>query len=71
MYQDINICGLPWWLSGKKNSPANANGFDPWIRKIPWGRKRQHTPVFLPGKLHGQRSLEGYSPWGCTRVRHD
>ena len=25
----------------------------------------QHTPVFLPGEFHGQRSLVGYSPWGC------
>ena len=29
------------------------------------------TPVFLPGKFHGQRSLQGYSPWGVNRVRHD
>ena len=29
-----------------------------------WSRKWQSTPVFLPGKSHGQRSLEGYSPWG-------
>ena len=32
--------------------------------KIPWRRKWQPTPVFLPGELHGQRSLAGYSPWG-------
>ena len=32
--------------------------------KIPWSRKWQLTPVFLPGKSHGQRSLAGYSPWG-------
>ena len=32
-------------------------GFNPWVRKIPWRRKWQSTPVFLPGKLHGQRSL--------------
>ena len=31
----------------------------------PWNRKWQPTPVFLPGKFHGQRSLAGYSPWGC------
>ena len=37
--------------------------FDPWVRKIPWGRKWQPTPVFLPGESHGQRSLVGYSPW--------
>ena len=33
-------------------------------REDPWRRKWQPTPVFLPGKSHGQRSLEGYSPWG-------
>ena len=31
----------------------------------PWRRKWQPTPVFLPGVVHGQRSLVGYSPWGC------
>ena len=36
--------------------------FDFWVGKIPWRRKWQSTPVFLPGKLHGQRSLDGYSP---------
>ena len=39
-------------------------------KKIVWRRKRQPTPVFLPGKSHGQRSLAGHSPWG-RRVRHD
>ena len=38
--------------------------FDPWGGKIPWKRKWQPTPVFLPGKSHGQRSLVGYCPWG-------
>ena len=38
--------------------------FDPWVWKIPWRREQQHTPVFLPGESHGQRSLVGYSPWG-------
>ena len=46
-------------------------GFDPWVRKIPWSRKWQPTPEFLPEEVHGQRSLEGYSPWGLNRVRHD
>ena len=32
-----------------------------------WRRKWQATPVFLPGKSHGQRSLVGYSSWGCTQ----
>ena len=35
-----------------------------------WRRAWQPTPVFLPGESHGQRSLVGYSPWGC-KVRHD
>ena len=38
--------------------------FEPWIRKIPWRRKLQPTPVFLPEKSHVQRSLVGCSPWG-------
>ena len=37
-----------------KNPPANAGdkrqGFDPWIRKIPWRRAWQPTPLFLPGE---------------------
>ena len=38
--------------------------FDPWIRKIPWKRAWQPTPVFLPGESLGQRNLVGYSPRG-------
>ena len=34
------------------------------VRKIPWGGKRQPTPVFLPGESHGWRSLVGYRPRG-------
>ena len=45
--------------------------FDPWIRKLPWRRKWQPTPVSLPGKFHGLRSLMWYSPWGPKRVRQD
>ena len=51
-----------------KNPPANAgdirHGFSPWVGKIPWRRAWQPTPGFLPGESLGQRSLEGYSPWG-------
>ena len=39
--------------------------FDPCVRRIPWKQKWQPTPVFLPGKSHGQRSLACCSPWGC------
>ena len=52
-----------------KSLPANAG--DTWIGKIPWKRKWQPTPVFLPGKSHGQRSLEGYSPQGHKSIRHN
>ena len=38
---------------------------NPWVGKIPWRRARQSTAVFLPGESRGQRSLAGYSPWGC------
>ena len=64
--------GLPCWLSGKESScQRRICGFHPWIGKILWRRKWQPTPVFLPGKSHGQRSLAGYSPWGHKRVKHN
>ena len=48
-----------------KNLPAvQETGFDSWVGKIPWRRKWQPVPIFLPGKSHGQRILAGYSPWG-------
>ena len=50
-----------------KNPPAvqetQRHGFDSRVRKIPWRRKWQPTPVFLPGKSHGQRGQGGYSSW--------
>ena len=72
-------CFQPW-LQASKNETCWASQvaqwwriwlqcrrcqFDPWVGKIPWRRKWLLIPVFLPGKFHGQRSLEGYSPWGC------
>ena len=71
-YQSSVQWGLPWWLSGKESTcQCRRCGFDPWSRKIPWRRKWQPTPVFLPGKSHGQRILVGYSLWGHKRVGHD
>ena len=59
------VYGLPRWLSGRESTcNAGRNGFDPWVRKIPWRRKWQPTAVFLPGQSHGQRKLAGYNPWG-------
>ena len=71
------ITGLPWWLSGKESpcrwrslrkheyeGDSRNMSLIPWIRKIPWRRKWQPTPVFLLGESYGQRNLVGYSPWG-------
>ena len=56
---------FPWWLSGKEFTCQCWNhGIDLWLCKVPGRRKWQPTPVFLPGKSHGQRSLAGCSPWG-------
>ena len=63
------------YRNGKKSLPSGISGkeltchfrrcrFAPWVRKTPWRRKWQPTPVFLPGKSHGQRCLVGYSSWG-------
>ena len=53
-------------LSGKEHACQwRRCRFSPWVRKILWRRKWQSTPVFLPGKSHGQRS-----PWVRKRVRH-
>ena len=62
----IQLLKLPMVLSGEE--PAcqcrrhNRCVFDPWVRKIPWRRTWQPTPVFLPREAHGQRSLVGYNP---------
>ena len=59
--------GLPRWLSCKEAAcqcPRHKrHRFDPWVRKTPWIRKWQPTPVYLPGQSHGRRSLVGYSLW--------
>ena len=60
---------LPWWLRRQRLCPqCRRPRINPWVRRIPWRRKWQPTPVFLPGKSHGQRSLAGYSPWGRTEL---
>ena len=55
---------LPRWCSGKESTcqcPCKRQDFDPWVGKIPWSRKWQPTPVFLPGKSHEQWRLASYS----------
>ena len=61
--------GFPGGSEAKKIClPCRRPRFNSWVRKIPRRRKWQHTPLFLPGKFHGHRSLAGYSPWGCTEL---
>ena len=69
MWTGLRTCsGFPGGASGKEptcqSRGRKRRRFDPWVRKIPWRRAWQPTPVFLPGECHGQRSLESYSPWG-------
>ena len=62
--------GLSRWYSAKEFTwqcrRHKRCKFYPWVRKIPWRREWQATPVFLPGNSHEQRSLVGYSAWGHT-----
>ena len=53
-----------WYRVYLKYRRGRGCKFDPWVEEIPWGRKWQPTPVCMPGKSHGQRSLMGYSLWG-------
>ena len=64
------ILGFPG-ASLVKNPRAKKETRIWFLEKIPWRWKRQTTPAFLLGKFHRQRTLVGYSPWGCRRVRHD
>ena len=50
---------------GKESAcQCRGHGFSPWVGKIPWRRKWQPTPIFLPGESHGQGNLADCSPWG-------
>ena len=62
--ESLWLCGLPWWFrQWRVCLQCRRPGFDPWVGKNPWRRKLQPTPILLPGKSHGWRSLAGYSPW--------
>ena len=70
VYRLLRFCchllsGLPRSRSGKESAcQFRSCRFDPWVGKIPWRRKWQPSPIFLPGKSLGQRSLVDYSLWG-------
>ena len=60
------LVGFPEGSDGKESThQCKRHKFDLWVRKIPWRGKWQPTPVFLPGRVQGQRGLAGYSPRGC------
>ena len=75
--QELDISEL---LNNKNKNPSGVSskestcqcrrckrhGFDPWVGKMPCSRKWQPTPIFLPRRFNGQRSLVGYSPWSRT-----
>ena len=62
------ILGFPGGTSGKESvclcRRLKRRSFNPWVGKIPWRRKGQPVPIFLPGECYGQRSLAGYSSSG-------
>ena len=59
---------FPWWLSGKESTfLCRRPRFDP-CQEEPLEKGTATPPVFLPGKSHEQRSLEGYSPWGLKEL---
>ena len=61
-FQHTSTQNLPSWSQTSKKKKKKVT---------PWRREWQPTPVFSPGKYHGQNSLEGYSPWVGKRVGHD
>jgi len=69
----MESCGLPWWLSGKESTcQCWRPRFDPWLGKISWRRKWQPpTPVFLPRKSPGQRSVVALQSMWSQRVGQD
>ena len=66
--KELYSLGFPGGSDGKESAGSGRPGFNPWVWKIPWRRAWQPTPLFLPGESPGQRSLAGYSPWGCKEL---
>ena len=61
--------GFPGGSAGEESTcQCKRLGFNPWVGKIPWRKKRQPTSVFLPGKSREQRSLVGYGPWDTEEL---
>ena len=62
---------FPWWLSGTESAwpyGDSRDRFDPWPRKIPLEKEMATHYNILVGKFYGERSLSGYSQWGCKEL---
>ena len=65
LFKTVIICTFLWWLGDKEWAwQCRSCEFNPWVGKIPWRRKWQPTPVFLPAEFHWKRSLVSCSSWG-------
>ena len=62
------MVGFPGSSVVKNHQPSRRCRLGPWVGMIPWRRKWLPTPVFLPRKFYGQRSLAGDSMWGCKEL---
>ena len=61
----LGVCSFPGGSISKESACNSGDlGSSPGLGRFLWRREWLHIPVFLPGELHGQRSLAGYSPWG-------
>ena len=69
LFYNVLYLGFPGGSDGKRiHLQCRRPQFNPSVGKIPWRREWQPTPVFLLGEYPGQRSLIGYSPWGCKEL---
>ena len=65
----MDIIGLSCWLRWERiHLQCERPGFNPWVRKIPWRRAWQPTPVFLPGESPRTEEPGGYSLWNCKEL---
>ena len=68
LWNYMDICFPGGSVVKKSTCQCRRCEFYPWITKITWRWKWQSTPVFLPAKSHGQRSVAGYSSCGCKEL---
>lgn len=68
---NISVLLLYMGFPGGSEGKGSACSAGDLVGKMPWRRKWQTTPVVLPGKFHGWRSLVDYSPWDCKEVAHN